>query len=352
MAAGRRDRPEQQARRQSRRARQGIRRRLEAQRQWQGHHADAAQSYHRRQRHPLRFCQCRHRSRRADRDHFDQGAGGGPARRYRRPDRAGRVVLAAAGGARARRRDPASAHQRTRNRDAAVQVAWRCRQCRGLRRLPRSQQGALAGQRDQALLEAGAEAHRRHLAHAGDAGRARLLLRRHARRTRVRRRPLLHADRLAPGRQPRPPGDRADRDEFRSLSDEPRPDAAAIALPGRSGRSGARGGHHRHDARCRRGRRTRPRHLRARRHRLGRRGAGVPGGTHVLLARRPHRHGSEFALRRARDHGIENLLAPHGVAELDLPAPQRGRRRRRAAPLRHRPEGAVRYDAGLRRSTP
>jgi hypothetical protein len=45
-----------------------------------------------------------------------------------------------------------------------------------------------------------------------------------------------------------------------------------------------------------------------------------------------------------RDHGIRNLLAPHGVAELDLPAPQRGRRKRRAAPLRHRPEGAVRYD--------
>ena len=69
------------------------------------------------------------------------------------------------------------AHQRTRNRDAGVQVAWRARQCRGLRRLPRSEQGALAGQRDQAVLEAGAEAHRRHLAHAGDAGRARLLLR-------------------------------------------------------------------------------------------------------------------------------------------------------------------------------
>ena len=66
-----------------------------------------------------------------------------------------------------------------------------------LRRLPRGQQGALAGQRDQAVLEAGAEAHRRHLAHAGDAGGARLLLRRHARRTRVRRRPFLHADRLS-----------------------------------------------------------------------------------------------------------------------------------------------------------
>ena len=105
--------------------------------------------------------------------------------------------------------------------------------------------------------------------------------------------------------------------------------------------------HHRQGARCRGGRRARPRHLRARRHRLGRRGPGVLRGAHQLLARRPHRHGSELALRRARDHGIENLLAPDRVAELDLPAPQRGRRRRRAAPLRHRPEAAVRYDAGV-----
>src|SRR6202035_2945457 len=72
---------------------------------------------------------------------------------------------------------------------------------------------------------------------------------------------------------------------------------------------------------------------------------------HQLLARQPHRHGSQFTLRRARDHGIENLLAPDGVAELDLSAPQRSRRERRAAPLRHRPEGAVRYDAGVEKNT-
>ena len=46
-----------------------------------------------------------------------------------------------------------------------------------------------------ALLEARAQARRPHLALAGRAGRAGLVLRRHARRTRVRRRPLLHADR-------------------------------------------------------------------------------------------------------------------------------------------------------------
>ena len=105
---------------------------------------------------------------------------------------------------------------------------------------PRRQQGALAGQRNQAVLEARAEAHRRHLAHAGDAGRARLLLCRHAGRTRVRRRPLLHADWRAAGRQPPAAGDRADRDELWALSDEPWPDAAAVALPGRSGRSRSR----------------------------------------------------------------------------------------------------------------
>ena len=57
-------------------------------------------------------------------------------------------------------------------------------------------------------------------------------------------------------------------------------------------------------ARRRAGRRARPRHLRARRHRLGRRGPGVPRGARQLLARQPHRHGSQSALRRARDHGI------------------------------------------------
>ncbi len=201
-----------------------------------------ARPHHRRQRDPLRLRQRRYRSRRAHRHHLDQGAGSRRARRHRRPDRAGRCVLAAAGRPRARRCDPASAHQRARDRDAGVQEPRRPRQCRVLRRVPRRQQGALAGQRGQALLEARAQAHRRHLAHAGDAGRARLLLRRHAGRARVRRRPLLHADRPEAGRQPPAAGDRADRDEFRAVSDEPRPDPAAIALPGRPVGSGAGAG--------------------------------------------------------------------------------------------------------------
>ena len=146
-----------------------------------------------------------------------------------------------------------------------------------------------------------------------------------------------------------PPDPRTHRDEFRPVSDEPRSDPAAIAFPGRSIRSRPRQGEDRRGDRCGSGRNARPRHLRARRHRLGRRGQGVPRGTHQFFAGWPHRHGGESALRRARDHGIEDLFAPDGVAELDLPAPQRGRRRRRAAPLRQRSEGAVRHDAGLER---
>ncbi len=102
------------------------------QRQRQGHHADAAGAQHRRDQHSLRSGQRRYRPRPAHRHHLDQGARGGAARRYRRHDRAGIVVLAAAGGARTGRRDPASAHQRARDRDAGVQVAWRARQCAGL----------------------------------------------------------------------------------------------------------------------------------------------------------------------------------------------------------------------------
>ena len=58
---------------------------------------------------------------------------------------------------------------------------------------------------------------------------------------------------------------------------------------------------------------------------------------------------SQSALRRARDHGIENLRPPHRLAELDLPAPERGRRGGRAQALRHRPEAGIRYETGVMR---
>ena len=111
--------------------------------------------------------------------------------------RAGRAVLAAAAGARAGRCHPASAPQRARDRRADLQEPGRCRAGAGLRRLPRGQQEPLAGPRGAALLEARAEARRRHLALAGGADRARQLLCRHAGRDRVRLRPLVHAGRRA-----------------------------------------------------------------------------------------------------------------------------------------------------------
>ena len=52
------------------------------------------------------------------------------------------------------------------------------------------------------------------------------------------------------------------------------------------------------------------------------------------LARRAHGHGSEPALRRARDAGDEDLRPALGVAELDLPAPERRRPEGRAHRVR------------------
>ena len=178
-------------------------------------------------------------------------------------------------------------------------------------------------------------------------GRAGLLLCRHAGRTRVRDRPLLHADRPARRRQQAAGDDGAVGDEFRCLSDVERDHAAGEPLPRQSGAGRGRAGRSRPHARRRDGRADGPRDLRARRHRLGGRGARVPGGARELLARRAHRAGSESAFRRTRDDGIENLRAPHRLAELDLPAPERGRRGGRAETLRHRPAAGVRHEEGL-----
>ena len=46
--------------------------------------------------------------------------------------------------------------------------------------------------------------------------------------------------------------------------------------------------------------------------------------------------GGQPPLRRSGDDGDEDLRPAHGLAELGLPAPERRRARRRAAPLRHR----------------
>ena len=86
---------------------------------------------------------------------------------------------------------------------------------------------------------------------------------------------------------------------------------------GRAG-AGRRGARARRAVRSAGRARGRPRHVRARRHRLGRRGAAGDREPRRALARRAHRHGSEPALRRPRDDGDEDLRPAHGVAELDL----------------------------------
>ena len=98
--------------------------------------------------------------------------------------------------ARARRRDPR--HPRSTSSTSP-------RSCSSRRAIPRqvlaydtfldANKRALAGARNPPDMEARAQARRPHLALAGDADRAGLVLCRHARRTRLRQRPLLHADR-------------------------------------------------------------------------------------------------------------------------------------------------------------
>ena len=57
--------------------------------------------------------------------------------------------------------------------------------------------------------------------------------------------------------------------------------------------------------------------------------------------------GMEANLRFAGPETMESKIfaPPHRLAELDLPAPERGRRGGRAPALRHRREAELRYDA-------
>ena len=106
--------------------------------------------------------------------------------------------LAAAARARTRRRDPAHSAQRARSRGDRLQIVRRSGAGARLRYIPRRQQGSLARARNPAVVEARAQARRSHVALAGHADRAGLVLCRHARRTVVRHRPLLHADSSPP----------------------------------------------------------------------------------------------------------------------------------------------------------
>ena len=132
---------------------QGVRRRSRrgAPTARQGHRAHAAQARALRRRRRVQRGLGRVRARRAARDHHAARARCAAAGIGRRDGRAGRRLLAAAARARARRRHPRHPHQRVRHRGDRVQVGGRSRAGARLRRIPRRQQGALAGARDPQL---------------------------------------------------------------------------------------------------------------------------------------------------------------------------------------------------------
>ena len=152
--------------------------------------------------------------------------------------------------------------------------------------------------------------------------RAGLVLRRHAARARARRRPQLHARRRT----------RARRSRSRALNFGAYPMANGLSrlatrFCGERRPSLPRDESLDAEARAR----ARPRHLDARRHRLGRRGAPRDRGARQPVARRAHRHGGEPALRRPGDHADARLRPPLRLAELDLhPARTRSASRARS----------------------
>ena len=77
--------------------------------------------------------------------------------------------------------------------------------------------------------------------------------------------------------------------------------------------------------------------------RLGRRGAPGNRGARRAVPRRVDRNGSQPPFPRARDHGDEDLRPVDGLAELDLPAPERRRRKRRPDGLRIAGARGVRF---------
>src|SRR5207247_1732105 len=128
----------------------------------------------------------------------------------------------------------------------------------------------------------------------------------------------------------------ADRGQLRRLPDDQRALAAGRPLPqGARPRRRSQGPRGPGPRRRHRGR-GRARHVHARRHRLGGRGAAGAGGARRVLARRADRDGGLAALRRSGDAGDQDLRPPLRVAELDLPAAERGRPEGRAPGVRHR----------------
>jgi benzoyl-CoA-dihydrodiol lyase len=173
-----------------------------------------------------------------------------------------------------------------------------------------------------------------------------LLLRGLALRGRALGGPHLHARRRR-GRG----GGRALVAECGRAADAARPLAPRDALPARAraGRARAREARtHPHDGR----RRTRSRHRRAGRDRLGGRRAHRARGAREPLARRALRHGGEPALRGPGERRQQDLRAALGLAELDLPAPERRGPAGRADEVRAARSPHVRLDALLMAEAP
>ena len=120
---------------------------------------------------------------------------------------------------------------------------------------------------------------------------------------------------------------------------------------GRDERLAERAPLHRQGPAGRRRGRGRARHVHPGRPRLGRRRAADAGGAQQLLAGRADGDGGQPPLRRSGDHGDQDLLPAHGLAELGVPTPQRRRPGRRAAPLRHRLAPDLRPRPSLRRTS-
>src|SRR5207302_493270 len=74
------------------------------------------------------------------------------------------------------------------------------------------------------------------------------------------------------------------------------------------------------------------------------------GGARVFLARCADRDGSQSALRRTGDNGDTHLRPPYGMAELDLPATERGGRGRLAEALWQRTTAKLRCGENMSRT--
>src|SRR6185437_866076 len=252
---------------------------------------------------------------------------------------AGRQVVAARHGARARRRHPHAAHQRARARHVALEDARLGRGRAGERRAHVRELRALVRARGGGISPPYALAPRRLFAQPLRHHRSRLVLCRHALRAGPCRRPQLHAG--AAGRRQRRAARCALRCEFPPLPDGERDDAARHALLRRRFRDGSPLRRAGKGPRCPCCTGSWPGHVRAGRARLGGRDPPRDRGARQPVARCAFGPRGESPLRRAGDHGDAHLRPPLGLAELDLQPAQRRRREGRLEALRQRLETTV-----------